>query len=139
MVGGVKIFIPPFINTFLWRNMLKTLNIRNITDPNADYSSVVYCAGNYNFWALKRKAVRSMVNRSVLANAFKDQDNWAVLYKRWLWGKLRNRRGAQYQAVLEIASGKYEALACWCKPEPCHCDIIIDSVKWVASQVDPNL
>jgi len=110
---------------------LKTINIRNITDPNADYSNVVYCAGNYNFWAQKWKALTTMINRSVLANAFKDQDNWAVLYKRWLWSKIRNRRGAQYQALNEIATGQYEALACWCAPKACHCDIILKACDWI--------
>ena len=137
MVGGVKIFIPPFINSIYMENTMdiEVCNIKDL-DPKGDHSKIAYVAGNHSYWVNVWFAIKTMVNRSVLANPFKDQPNWASLYKRWLWDKIRNRRGAQYAAVLEIASGKYAALACWCKPVPRHCDIIIDSVKWVASDED---
>lgn len=47
-------------------------------------------------------------------------------YKRHLWNQIKNGQITQ-QDLLEL-DGK--VLGCFCKPKPCHGDVIKDAVNW---------
>lgn len=54
-------------------------------------------------------------------------------YRRWLWARIQ----AGDTAVLEALRGitAESALVCWCKPGPCHGDVVKAAAAWVRSQV----
>lgn len=49
-------------------------------------------------------------------------------YRKWLWGKIQEGDTAVLQALAAIQEDT--ALVCWCKPRPCHGDIIIKAWQW---------
>jgi hypothetical protein len=55
------------------------------------------------------------------------------LFRNDLELEIKRREGPRYRAVLEIAehllSGRDVYLACWCKPLPCHGDVIVEVVE----------
>lgn len=47
-------------------------------------------------------------------------------YRRWLWDQLRS--GAIRLDELAALHGR--DLACYCKPKPCHGDVLADAAAW---------
>lgn len=78
---------------------------------------------------------------SILANPYKigrDGDRTQVMakYRRWLWKQV-TERGPVYHELLRMARRsrtEHLKLACWCKPEPCHGDIIKNCIEWLITQ-----
>jgi hypothetical protein len=73
---------------------------------------------------------------SALGNPFvigRDGDRDAVIekYRRWLWGKIKQRDPAVMQALGQL--GEDSVLICWCAPAPCHGDVIVRAVGWLRS------
>ena len=50
-------------------------------------------------------------------------------YKRWLWDQIR----AGEITVAELRALDGLRLGCFCKPENCHGDILLDAVAWAIS------
>jgi hypothetical protein len=77
------------------------------------------------------------VGKSVLANPYKlaaDQDPGETLeyYRHWLWHQIQAEHQGVIKALLEIKDDT--VLVCWCKPGPCHGDIVRDAARWLQSQ-----
>lgn len=77
---------------------------------------------------------------SALGNPFKLQpgeERGATLerYKKWLWQKIQEGDEAVLDELRDIADAVLESqeevkLGCWCKPHPCHGDIVLACVEW---------
>lgn len=68
---------------------------------------------------------------SLFANPFKidkdgTRDEVLVKYRAWFYERLQD---ASFKAEVENLQGKQ--LGCWCKPEPCHGDVIIEYLEKV--------
>ena len=55
-------------------------------------------------------------------------------YRVWLWHQLGDPASDAYKeihnlAALYVRTGKL-TLACWCKPEPCHGDVVARAIEW---------
>ena len=47
-------------------------------------------------------------------------------YKRWLWRQIKSGRITR-EELLELDD---KALGCWCKPKPCHGDVLVKAIAW---------
>ena len=59
-------------------------------------------------------------------------------YRVWLWGEIK-KRGRVYDELLKLVEWDREVevtLLWWCKPLPCHGDVIKRAVEWLARTVD---
>lgn len=54
-------------------------------------------------------------------------------YRRWLWGRIQ----AGDKAVLDALKAINEStvLVCYCKPDPCHGDVVKAAAEWLRRQV----
>ena len=52
-------------------------------------------------------------------------------YKRYLWNRM-NSDAEFKRSMLEIVNAK--ALVCWCKPQPCHGDVLVKALEWLRTQ-----
>lgn len=52
-------------------------------------------------------------------------------YKRYLWKRMKSDADFT-RSMIEIEGAK--ALVCWCKPEPCHGDVLVDALEWLRTQ-----
>lgn len=75
--------------------------------------------------------------QSPLANPFKVKDfsgrgQTLPHYRRWLWQRIQ----AGDEAVLDVlrAINESSVLICWCKPGPCHGDVVQAAAAWLRSQ-----
>jgi hypothetical protein len=51
-----------------------------------------------------------------------DRDDVIALYRRWLW--------ANKGLLAQIAELEGQRLGCYCGPEPCHGDVLINALAW---------
>ena len=86
--------------------------------------------------------------QSPLANPFvvgRDGDRREVIekFRRWLWpqlkrwretGELKEATQALKAIAVDVDEGKLVVLTCWCKPEPCHGDVIVSCINWIIEQ-----
>ena len=74
--------------------------------------------------------------QSPLANPFRVRDygrgRTIPHYRRWLWERIQ----AGDQAILDALRTINESsiLVCWCKPAPCHGDVVKAAAAWLQSQ-----
>tara|TARA_B100000700_G_C15063546_1_gene867794 strand:- start:9987 stop:10262 length:276 start_codon:yes stop_codon:yes gene_type:complete len=59
-----------------------------------------------------------------------NRDNVISLYRNWLWNEIQTRR----ITIKELQSLNGKKLGCYCKPKPCHCDVIVRAIKWSLTQ-----
>jgi hypothetical protein len=52
-------------------------------------------------------------------------------YRRQLWSDIRGGR----ISLEELAALSGKTLACWCKPAPCHGDVLAAAADWAAEQL----
>ena len=80
---------------------------------------------------------------SPLANPFKigtdgTRDEVIQKYRKWLFEKIKkkdsNVMGALNMLKLAVLKKMHKKLACYCKPEPCHVDVVIKAVYWLIEQ-----
>jgi hypothetical protein len=74
------------------------------------------------------------VGTSPLANPFRAAaygGRGATLpyYRKWLWQQIQDGNPVVLQTLQEI--GQTAVLVCWCKPEPCHGDVVRKAALWV--------
>lgn len=76
--------------------------------------------------------------QSPLANPFKVRDyggqRGAAIddYRHWLWGRILSGDTAVSAALRAIS--EETALVCWCKPGPCHGDVVQAAARWLKRQ-----
>lgn len=76
---------------------------------------------------------------SPLANPYYvgiDGSRYAVIekYRKWLWSRINLQDEKVMSALYLIANNPDIELVCWCYPEPCHGDVIINAVNWLKEQ-----
>ena len=50
-------------------------------------------------------------------------------YRLWLWQRIR-----EGEVSLEDLAGLHgKTLACWCRPKPCHCNVLARAAAWAVS------
>ena len=62
-----------------------------------------------------------------------NRDEVIAKYRVWLWGEIK-KRGAVYNELLRLAKLDIDGevtLVCYCKPVPCHGDVIIKAIEWL--------
>ena len=80
---------------------------------------------------------------SPLANPFKastkseaEHNRVVQLYRSWLWEKIMISDSAVCKALQylldQYRSGQSIQLVCWCKPLPCHGDVVKSCIEWAA-------
>jgi hypothetical protein len=81
---------------------------------------------------------RAGLAASPLANPYKVSDyggqRGATLddYRHWLWGRIVAGDAAVLAALRGITAET--VLVCWCKPGPCHGDVVAAAARWVGSR-----
>lgn len=83
-----------------------------------------------------RENRRYKLPQSPLANQFKAKDfggrgKTLPHYKRWLWEQIKADNKDVLNALTYIVKHPDIALVCWCKPGPCHIDIIQAAATWL--------
>ena len=63
------------------------------------------------------------------------RDECIKKYKTWLWERIKANR-AEMIKKLSALSGK--KLGCWCKPLPCHAEVLEAAVQWAVAQEKAN-
>lgn len=59
-----------------------------------------------------------------------NRDDVISLYRNWLWNEIQTRR----ITIKELQSLNGKKLGCYCKPKRCHCDILVNAIKWSLEQ-----
>lgn len=77
------------------------------------------------------------LTQSPLANPFKAKDfggrgQTLPHYRRWLWEHIQAGDTAVLDALKAIDA--QTVLVCWCKPGPCHGDVVKAAAAWVQAQ-----
>jgi len=75
--------------------------------------------------------VRFPKNDSIFHNPFKIDDNTTreeviEKYKQYITGKLE----IEPELIQELLKLKNKNLGCWCAPEPCHGDILLELINY---------
>lgn len=104
-------------------------SIVNIRDSVFDAPEIVY---------IGRKHPRTKWQGSVLANPYtigKDGDRDTVIakYKKWLWLQIRSNNTVVIDELyrLQKMDRTKLRLVCWCSPQACHGQIILDCLEWL--------
>lgn len=70
---------------------------------------------------------------SIWANPYKVKDVGRTeaieMYRTYIINKLRNENSNQRNLFNELARLKGKNLGCWCVPEPCHGDVIVEMIS----------
>lgn len=92
--------------------------------------------------------------RGPLANPFSTEQNPAGTvtvvddpmrsFRRWLWADLKDhppgvsysQMSSAYREIRRLAMLPDGVLLCWCKPAPCHGDIVAAAVEWFRTNCD---
>lgn len=81
-----------------------------------------------------------LANPYVISDKILNRNAVIELYRQWLWQQIKSWRetGIYNPAVQELLNlcelvrqGKEINLVCWCKPKPCHGDVIVRCVQWM--------
>jgi hypothetical protein len=106
-------------------------NVVHIKNVSFGEETVVY---------IGRKNARTGWVGSVLANPFvigKDgsRDDVIEKYRKWLNAKCRENDVEIMTELKRIQKLDRRALrlVCWCAPEPCHGDVIMNALRWLDS------
>ncbi len=72
--------------------------------------------------------------KSALANPFKVKEfggpgQTLPHYRKWLWQQIQDGNEEVLEALRQI--NKDTVLVCWCKPGPCHGDVVIKAAEWL--------
>jgi hypothetical protein len=53
-------------------------------------------------------------------------------YRQWLWQRIKAKDEVVLRELRRI--DEESVLVCWCKPGPCHGDVVMAAVRWLRSQ-----
>ncbi len=76
--------------------------------------------------------------QSPLANPFKisrccTREQAIAQYRLWLWQQMQSDTPAfrELLRIQQLAMTTDVTLLCWCKPQACHGDIIVNATQWL--------
>jgi deoxycytidylate deaminase len=101
--------------------------------------------GWFDAYYIGRPRVGEVGSGSSLANPFKTSVHTVEAhtevvkqYRTWLWSQIQAKSPAvcaELNALLEAHKlGAEIKLACWCKPLPCHGDVVKACIEWAANE-----
>jgi len=111
------------------------INIKLIRAKTLDIK-VAYCGLNYNYWRKIFPIMNQMDNFGMFGKprhliVHGDRDTTVdVNYRRYLTLLFNGDKKEKIYAGLR-ALREYDALACWCAPLKCHCNVIWDFIQLV--------
>jgi len=113
------------------------MKIMNIKHREPLEGKVAYCGLSPEYWVQHFPVIREMVDLSVLGKPRRlivrgDRPATMENYRRWLWKNIDRREIRD--ALRRIGDGEFDAIACWCKPLACHCDVILKAAQWLAKE-----
>ena len=88
---------------------------------------------------------RTISRPSPLGNPYRvsstcTREHALTLYKAWMWKHIKQNSGKVFEELIELRDryllGEELILSCWCKPLPCHGDIVAAAVLWLAEEKD---
>lgn len=116
------------------------MEVINIKHYDKDISKVSEKHGD-NWVYIGRSIPTYGLHASPLANPF-SSDKYAsatysrdpmASYKKWLWDKIKSYDYDVLNALLDLTLDT--KLVCWCKPSPCHGDIIASAYNYVTGKI----
>jgi hypothetical protein len=92
--------------------------------------------GRYNH---KLKLKTSPLSNPYFISKVLKRDEAIALYKRFIWQSIKRCRDELIvdgimDELIKISKSNNTELVCYCKPLPCHGDIIINAVEWLKTQ-----
>ena len=76
---------------------------------------------------------------SILGNPFTVKDHGhgtaIALFRKWLWKHMQSDtpQHQELQRLAELHKQKQDiTLVCWCKPKPCHGDVVKAAIEYLA-------
>lgn len=114
--------------------MTYIINVKHREDHEG---KIAYCGLNYDYWLTIFPRIAGYEDLSCLGkpkHCIVRDDRVATLakYRRWLWKNI-HRNDIAY-ALERIGSGEFEAIACFCKPLKCHCEVILKAADWITKE-----
>jgi len=105
------------------------MDIINIKHTKTIVNKVAYCGLNYNYWRSKFPIMNHMADFSILGKPKHlivrgNRPQTCSNYKAYLIKRLNE---PAILSALHKLKG-YDALACWCAPLQCHCEVIRDII-----------
>ena len=88
----------------------RVINIRN--NPNWQKVGTVYCGRGSPF------------GNQFIEGKHGDRREVIEMYEAWFYEQLKDE---EFKKAVLALQGKI--LACFCKPEPCHCDVIVEFLE----------
>jgi hypothetical protein len=113
------------------------IEVINVKDGKAN-SLVVY-VGRKNFYSKAKIHMagtgKGFLDYSILGNtqSGKGRDERIENYRNWLWKEIQAGEDV-WRALVTLARMAMAGdltLACWCKPQPCHADVIKKCLEWI--------
>jgi hypothetical protein len=92
--------------------------------------------GRYNH---KLKLKTSPLSNPYFISKVLKRDEAIALYKRFVWQSIKRYRDELIvdgimDELIKISKSNNAELVCYCKPLPCHGDVIINAVEWLKTQ-----
>lgn len=87
----------------------------------------------------KLKLKTSPLSNPYFISKARKRDEAIALYRRLIWQSIKRCRDEGIvdgimQELIRIAELDNVELVCYCKPLPCHGDVIINAVEWLKTQ-----
>ena len=120
---------------------MQVVNVR-VANIRPTYNNLQEWCANPNHVYVGRKGIvfingeRYPPQNSIFANPFKGE-NAIELYRDYIVDKINSNEiiaGKTYEQHLLELDGKI--LGCWCKPKPCHSDILIEILEDIKSRYE---
>lgn len=120
--------------------MTKILNIKGMRSTVSLSGAVAYCGLSPDYWIQHYPIIQQMIDLSVLGkprHLIIKGNRPATIenYRAWLWSNIRRKDIAD--ALRRVGRNEFDAVACWCTPLKCHCEVILSAAKWLVA--DDNL
>jgi hypothetical protein len=129
------------------RHMINTMRemgkvARCINKPRHKEVEMIIVATHRQVWSSEMATI-NIARPSVLGNPFRmksESERMEVIsrYKQWLWQQMKAGNQKILEALREINDMEDQHgtvyLLCWCKPKPCHGDVIVRACAWLRSQ-----
>ena len=103
--------------------------IKLINGKKSGFKDSVYIGRRNATYGLKESPLS---NRFVIG-IDGDRNEVIAKYRLWLWNIIKNKQQPQFREFLRLVEWARQGnliLSCWCKPLPCHGDVIIKAIDW---------
>lgn len=128
-------------------SVIDIINIKTVTELELNsYKYIAYCGNNNNYWKAIYPIINLMADYSILGkprnlivrgNRPQTLENYRLYLDERLAGTyyldnkpfVPNRQEEFIKALQQLRDNNVDALACWCAPLGCHCEIIREHLQ----------